>query len=71
MMRGRLQASIPPPRFGEWMEIMLPAMNIDERTGMLAGMKANAPPPVFDAVSAVAARVLGTAAWDALRARLG
>lgn len=71
MTRGRLQASIPPPRFGEWMEIMLPAMNIDERAGMLAGMKANAPPPVFDAVAAVAARVLGTSAWETLRARLG
>lgn len=71
MVRGQLQASIPPPRFGEWMEIMLPAMNTDERVGMLGGMKAHAPPHVFDAVAAVAARVLGTASWDALQARLG
>jgi hypothetical protein len=70
-VRGRLQASIPPARFGEWMEIMLPAMNHDERTGMFLGMKANAPPHVFDAVAAVAARVLGTAKWDALRQQLG
>jgi hypothetical protein len=69
-LRARVQGSIAPPRFAEWMEIMLPAMNLDERAGMLAGMKANAPPPVFDAVSGVAARVLGASAWEALRARL-
>jgi hypothetical protein len=69
-LRGRIQGSIPPARFLEWMELMLPAINLEERTGMLGGMKANAPPPVFEAASAVAARVLGTAAWDVLRARL-
>jgi hypothetical protein len=69
-LRGRLQGSIPPARFVEWMEIILPAMNLDERAGMLGEMKAHAPPPVFDAVSGVAGRVLGTAGWDALRARL-
>jgi len=71
LVRGQVQGSIPPARFGEWMEIMLPAMNLDERVGMLGGMKANAPPPVFAAVSAIAARVLGTTNWDALRAQLG
>jgi hypothetical protein len=69
-IRGRIQASIPPQRFAEWMEILLPAMNVDERAGMLGGMKAHAPAPVFEAVSSVAARVLGGASWEALRARL-
>jgi len=69
-IRGKVQGSIPPARFVEWMEIILPAMNMDERAGMLREMKAHAPPPVFDAVSGVAGRVLGTAGWDALRARL-
>jgi hypothetical protein len=69
-VRGRIQGAIPPARFTEWMELMLPAMNLDERAGMLGGMRANAPPPVFEAASAVAARVLGTARWNALRARL-
>lgn len=69
-VRGRVQGEIPPARFVEWMELMLPAINQDERAGMLGGMKAHAPPPVFAAASSVAARVLGTATWDALRARL-
>ena len=69
-VRGRVQASIPLPRFQEWLAIMLPALNFDERLGMLAGMKAAAPPPVFEAASNVAARVLGTTQWDALRAQL-
>ncbi len=70
-VRGRVQGSIPPARFMEWMELMLPALNLDERAGMLGGMKAAAPPPVFEAASAVAARVLGTARWSAVQARLG
>jgi hypothetical protein len=69
-IRGRLQGSIPLPRFQEWLEIMFPALNFDERLGMLAGMKTGAPPPVFEAATNVAARVLGNAAWDALRAQL-
>lgn len=69
-IRGRVQGAIPPARFADWMELMLPAMNLDERAGMLGGMKAHAPPPVFETAAAVAARVLGTAGWDAVRARL-
>jgi hypothetical protein len=69
-LRGRLQGSIPPPRFAEWLEIMLPAMNLDERAGMLGGMKAGAPPPAFRAAVDVAKRVLGQSAWSALAARV-
>jgi hypothetical protein len=69
-LRGRLQGSIPPARFGEWLEILLPALNHDERTGVLKGIKAAAPPPAFAAATAIASRVLGPAAWSAVREQL-
>ncbi len=70
-IRGRLQASIPPARFGEWLEIILPAINLDERAGMLGGIKANAPPPAFAMAIEIAARVLGSSGVEAVRARIG
>jgi hypothetical protein len=48
---------------------MLPAMNVEERAGMLGGMKAGAPPPAFRAAVDVAKRVLGQSAWSAVSAR--
>lgn len=62
-IRGRLQGSIPPPRFAEWFALMVPAMNLQERIGVLTGMKLNAPPPVFDAMSGVAKEAIGEEAW--------
>lgn len=68
-LRARIQASMSPARFGEWLEIMLPAMNLNERAGMLSGMKSGAPEPAFHAACAIAARVLGQSGWAAIRAR--
>jgi hypothetical protein len=69
-LRGRLQGSIPPARFGEWLEIMLPALNLDERTAMLRGIKQAAPAPAFAAATAIASRVLGTSGWNAVREQI-
>lgn len=66
-LQGRLQASIPPPRFAEWMGIMLPALNVQERVGMLSGMKAGAPPEVFQAVMALGREFVGEP-WSAVEA---
>ena len=68
-LRGRVQGSIPPPRFGEWLEIMLPAMNLDERAAMLGGMKKAAPPPAFASAVEIATRVLGQSGWSAIKTR--
>jgi hypothetical protein len=68
-LRGRIQGSMPPARFGEWLEIIFPAINLDERAGMLGGMKMSAPEPAFRAAAAIAERVLGRSAWAAVRAR--
>ena len=65
-VRTALQGSIPPERFGQWFTHMVPAMNWQERVGVLSGMKMHAPPHVFDAMSGVARQAIGDDAWAAL-----
>lgn len=48
--------SLPPEKAIVFMQIMIPAMNPQERAGLLNGMKANAPAEAFDAVIEFAAR---------------
>src|SRR5262249_29295555 len=63
-------ASIPPEEMGRALALMLPAMNIDDRTEMLGGMKAGAPAEVFAQVQLLAQSVLPPSDYDALFARL-
>lgn len=64
-------SSIPPDLMASSLAIMLPAMNIDDCTEMLGGMKMGAPPEVFAGVWALAATVLTPADHAALGTRLG
>jgi Hemerythrin HHE cation binding domain len=66
-----LVASIPPEEMGPALAIMLPAMNIEDRTEMLSGMQAGAPPEVFAGVCGLAQSVLAPTDWRALATRLG
>ena len=50
---------------------MLPAMNVDDRTELLGGMQAGAPPEVFAGVWSLVGSVLDPADTKALAARLG
>jgi hypothetical protein len=61
---------MPPDEMGQGLAIMLPAMNIDERTALLAGMRAGAPAPVFEGVWGLAGSVLASADYAALAVRL-
>jgi hypothetical protein len=70
-LSAQIRASIPPPRFAELLGILLPAMNLDERAMMLGGIHRNAPAPAFAMIAGVAARVLGSSGWQAVRARAG
>jgi Hemerythrin HHE cation binding domain len=63
-------SSIPPDVMARSLAFMLPAMNIDNRTEMLTGMKMSAPPQAFDAVMGLASSVLEPADFTALAARL-
>ena len=44
-------SSIPPEEMARSLAFMLPAMNLDDRTEMLTGMKMSAPTEAFDAVT--------------------
>lgn len=48
--------SLAPEEVIAFMRLMLPAMNPAERTGLLTGMKADAPPEAYSAVIELAAR---------------
>ncbi len=50
---------------------MIPAMNIDDRTELLGGMRAGAPAEVFEGVWGLTGSVLPAADFAALGARLG
>jgi len=65
-----LRASVPPPVMADVMTFMLPAMNIDERVDMLAGMSM-APPPVFAVFRRAAQAALSVDEWAAVASRIG
>jgi hypothetical protein len=63
-------ASIPPDQMVAGLAAMLPAMNIDDRSELLGGMKAAAPPEVFAQIWALTQSVIGPADFEALAVRL-
>ena len=63
-------AGISPEDMGASLVKMLPAMNVDDRVEMLAGMRMSAPPEAFQGTVALAADLLAPADFDALLTRL-
>ena len=66
-----IRTTMPPPDMVTFMRSMLPAMNPDERTQMLGGMKAGAPPEIFDIFWATAAEVLSPNQLAVVASRIG
>lgn len=64
-------ASMSPEELGHGLTLMLPAMNVDDRTEMLGGMQASAPAPAFDGIVSLTRSVLQPADFAAVSARLG
>ncbi len=64
-------SSIPPDQMAQSLALMLPAMNVDDRTELLGGMQAGAPPEVFEGVWSLVGSVLVPADVRALAVRLG
>ena len=56
---------------GQSLSIMIPAMNIEDRTELFSGMRAGAPPEVFAGALGLAQSVLEPVRYDALARRLG
>jgi hypothetical protein len=64
-------ANMAPQELIGGLAVMLPAMNIDDRAGLLGGMQASAPPEAFDAVWSLARSVLSVDDYEAVARRLG
>lgn len=60
-------AGIEPQELMSILGWMLPALNPAERLGLLGGMQAEAPPPVFAAVMGLAREVLDAGQWAGVR----
>jgi iron-sulfur cluster repair protein YtfE (RIC family) len=67
----QLVASIPPQEMADALALMIPAMNVDDRTELLGGMKAGAPAEVFAGVWGLVGSVLTPAEVAQVAARLG
>jgi hemerythrin-like domain-containing protein len=66
-----IRTSVPPADMCVFLRYMLPAMNPDERTGTLGGMKAGAPAEIFDLFWDVAQSSLPQDAVAQLAERIG
>ena len=69
-MHATLRQSIPPDVMADCMSVMLPAMNIEERVEMLAGMSM-APPPVWAILRRAAKAALSADDFAIVAARIG
>jgi hypothetical protein len=63
--------SMSPEELTSVLRMMLPAMNRNERAGLLSGVKAHAPPQAFQNISGLAQSVLLPGDWADLKKRLG
>ena len=64
-------ASIEPDMMAKCAALMLPAMNIEDRTDLFEGARLGVPPEVFQGMLMLAQSVLDQASYDALATRLG
>jgi hypothetical protein len=70
-MHVAIVGSIPPEQMAQSLAFMLPAMNVDDRTELLGGMRMSAPAEAFDGVVSLARSVLVASDFRALAERLG
>ncbi|WP_457444098.1 hemerythrin domain-containing protein [Roseateles sp. P5_E4] len=70
-IHGQILAALSPAEMMASLRWMLPALAPAERLGLLGGMRANAPAPVFGAVLAMAREQLNDDDWAALARGLG
>jgi hypothetical protein len=64
-------SSIPPSVMAKTLAVMIPAMNLDDRCELLAGMEHDASPEVFRTVWSLTQSVLTPADFRVLAIRLG
>ena len=69
-MHQAIIGSIPPEEMARSLAIMIPALNVDDRTALLGGMRAGAPAEVFDGVWGLVGSVLEPGDLQLLARRL-
>lgn len=69
-VNGQIVGSIPPDQMAHSLALMLPAMNLDDRSDLLGGMREQAPAEVFQGVWGLAGSVLTPDDHRALGRRL-
>jgi hypothetical protein len=70
-INGAIVASIPPDQMVQSATLMFPAMNVEDRTELLGGAQAGAPPEVFAGMMALTQSVLSPADYAEVATRLG
>jgi hypothetical protein len=70
-IHGAIVASITPEQMVQSATLMLPAMNVEDRTELLGGAQAGAPPEVFAAMLGLTRSVLSPADYAEVATRLG
>lgn len=70
-IRTRIQTKIPSERYKIWLHWMLKSLNNFELIGLLGGMRASAPPQVFENVVGVAKSLFDDQKWTKLSEQLG
>jgi len=69
-LHQQILAAMPPQELAAGLRWILIASSPAERAEVMAGIRADAPPPVFDAMLEMARQVLDARAWDKLAASL-
>lgn len=69
-LHQQIVAAIPPMKMAVGMRWMLVGSSPAERTRLMAGLRADAPPPAFDAMLELARECLDSAGWNKLAASL-
>lgn len=70
-LHGAIVGPMPPEELMRSLAVMIPSMNVDDRTEMLGGMRADAPPEAFDAALGLVRSVLDPHEVATLEGRLG
>ncbi len=70
-MRSVIMGGMPPERLFAILGWMLPALNVTELSAMFTSMRPGLPPPVFRAISDLAAARVDPARWSLVKERVG
>ena len=70
-IRTRIQTQISSERYKTWLHWMLKSLNNSELIGLLGGMKASAPPQVFESVLNTAQAIVNNQRWINIKLQIG